>query len=201
MRQAQRVLIVDDDPIARRVLSIILQREGHTVAAQVSNGQDALVEVTRCMPSLMLLDMDMPRMEGLSVLRRLQLEHPWLPVVVLSMLSPALYGIRCMRLGARGYLNKDVGVDLLPEFLRQISSGRLLYPRLVEEGDRSLKQFSDRELVCLRCLARGGGPGDIASTLMITNRSVAALCERLQARLGFGSIADLRSYSQCLGLI
>ena len=200
MTVGMRVLIIDDDIVTRRVLKLVLEGDGHIVVGQAGNGSEGLALISRCAPSLVLLDMDMPKMEGLSVLRRLQVEFSWLPVVVLSMLDASLYTVRCMRLGARGYLNKEDGVKLLPALLSQLNCGRMLFPRIVEEKGVPLAAFSDRELICLRCLARGGAVREIVSALMIGTRNAEKLCDGLQAKLGLRSIEELREYGQRLGL-
>lgn len=186
-RQVERVLVVDDDPRVRTMLNIILSRENHVVVGMASNGSQAIQAMGTCAPSLMLLDLDMPCMEGLATLRELRQRYPWLPVLVLSMLDPNIYALRCARLGARGFLNKGEHAPLLPEMIEQMRRGVMLFPSQMTEGELPFSALSDRELIALRSLVRGGDANSIATTLMVSQETANKLRRRLFTKLGLAT--------------
>lgn len=186
-RQVERVLVVDDDPRVRTMLNIILSRENHVVVGMASNGSQAIQAVGTCAPSLMLLDLDMPWMEGLATLRELRQRYPWLPVLVLSMLDPNIYALRCARLGARGFLNKGENTPLLPEMIEQMRRGVMLFPSQMTENGLPFSALSDRELIALRSLVRGGDANSIATMLMVSQETANKLRRRLFTKLGLAT--------------
>lgn len=196
----ERVLIADDDPRVRAMLNIILMREKHIVVGMASGGAEAVRLVATAAPSLMLLDLDMPRMEGLATLREVHKLYPWLPVLVFSMLDPDVYARRCARLGARGFLSKHEGATLLPDIVGQIRKGVMLFPRQVYEGELPFSNLSDRELIALRCLVRGGDIGTISAALLVSREGANILRRRLVTKLGLSTIKELIHYGRHLKL-
>lgn len=199
-QQVERVLIVDDDPRARAMLNIIMTRGNHMVVGLVSGGAEAIRLVGSGAPSLMLLDLDMPRMEGLATLCELRRRYPWLPVLVLSMLDPSIYALRCARLGARGFLNKGECTSLLPEMVEQVRRGLMLFPCSMSEGVMPFSNLSDRELIALRCLARDGDLNTIAAALLVSRSTASLLRRRLLTKLGLSSDEALIRFSRSLKL-
>ncbi|HLB40597.1 MAG TPA: response regulator transcription factor [Candidatus Babeliales bacterium] len=195
------VLIIDDDPFMRAALGVILLANKYRVAGEADNGNDCLRLAKRhADATLMLLDLDMPKMEGLGVLSKMRRGHPRLPVLVLSMLDPQIYAPRCMRLGAQGFLSKSDAVALLPTMLDRLKNGQRLYPKLGPVDGMPWCDLSDGELVYLRCLARDYEDASIASALQISAERVRLLCKLLQAKLGLSTIAEMRCFSQRLRL-
>lgn len=182
----ERVLVVDDDMFSRHMLSVLLTCAGHTIAGNVSNGEEAVRQVMQCSPTLVLLDLDMTRMEGLLTLRHLRIQFPWLPVLVVSMLDAGIYGFRCMRLGAKGYLSKGEELSLLPCVIARIRQGQMMFPNTTRADD-VLVGLSDTELVVLRCLVRGGDESDASMALQMTRARVKLVIRRLQAKLAMES--------------
>ncbi|WP_130907822.1 response regulator transcription factor [Pseudomonas sp. Sample_16] len=195
-RPEGRILIADDDPVIRTVLAMRLLREGYIVAGEASSGVETLRLAQSCSPSLILLDLDMPLMEGLSTLRRLREEHPSLPVLVLSTLDANVYSYRCIRLGAKGFISKNVGVTLILNAINQVLEGRMLFPYQTTAGVAS--DLSDGEIVALRCLVLGGSHDSIASALMITATDAQKINNRLNAKLGMTGNDELISFGRSL---
>ncbi len=143
------------------------------------------------LPTLMLLDIDMPSVEGLTVLRKARRLYPGVSVLAVSGLDPAIYALRCMRLGAHGFLKKSDFDALLLSAISRIHRGSRLYPQQEVTPGSPWADISDSELVTLRCLARGGDSGSIAAALGLRRSGAKALCERLQAKLEMPSIDEL----------
>lgn len=193
---AERVLIVDDDMFSSHMLKMLLARAGHSVVGAVTNGEDAVRQVMRCSPTLVLLDLDMPRMDGLVTLRHLHGQFPWLVVLVVSMLDAGIYGFRCMRLGARGFLSKGEGISLLSDVIAQIRHGQMMFPDMTMRAGDALIGLSDTELVILRCLVRGGDVDNAAMALRITRARVKVVIRRLQAKLALESYEALIKFGR-----
>lgn len=192
----ERILIVDDDPLIRTVLAMRLLREGYAVVGEASSGVEALRLADECTPSLVLLDLDMPLMEGLSTLRQLRKYHPALPVLVLSTLDSSVYSHRCIRLGAKGFMSKNSDASLILNAITQVLEGRTLFPYQTTAGAAS--DLSDGEIVALRCLVLGGSHDSIASALMITASDAQKLNNRLNAKLGMSGNQELIRFGRSL---
>jgi two-component system, NarL family, invasion response regulator UvrY len=120
-----RILIADDHPLFREGLRHILAGcPDFTVADEASNGQEVLEKVWNNEYDMVLLDIAMPGTPGLEVLRRLKIEKPKLPVLVLSMYPEEQYAVRVIRAGASGYLTKESASEELVTAIRRISEGR-----------------------------------------------------------------------------
>jgi two-component system response regulator EvgA len=129
--------------------------------------------------------------EGLSVLSKVHRHYPELSVLVISGLNSALYAQRCMRLGARGFLGKEDCADLLCPTIEHLRSGQTLYPQQETQVDLLWGDLTDRELVALRCLARGSDAGSISAALRISSSNANMLCKHLQTKLGLSSPEEL----------
>lgn len=191
LAQKERVLIVDDDASSRLMLALLLRRAGHLVVGQADNGAEGLRLAGLCLPTLMLLDIDMPSVEGLTVLNKARRLYPGVSVLAVSGLDPTIYALRCMRLGAHGFLSKSDCIALLLSAISRTRCGATLYPQQQVTPGASWADISDSELVTLRCLARGGDSGSIAAALGLRRSGAKALCGRLQAKLEMPSIDEL----------
>jgi two-component system response regulator EvgA len=200
LKQKERVLIVDDDASSRLMLALLLRRAGHLVVGQADNGAEGLRLAGLCLPTLMLLDIDMPSVEGLTVLNKVRRLYPGVSVLAVSGLDPAIYALRCMRLGAHGFLNKSDCIALLLSAISRLRCGSTLYPQQEVKPVALWADLSDRELVMMRCLARGGDLGSIAAALCLPRRSAKELCARLQARLEMPSIEALVQFGRHMRL-
>jgi two-component system response regulator EvgA len=130
--QAQQlILVVDEYPTLRSVLGLIINRVRHQLVGEPCSGEEALWLAYRCEPSLILLDLDMPHLEGLSVLRKLHVQSSMLPVIVATMLDQSVYALRCMRLSACVFLSKWEGVSLLPSAIQLLQHGKSILQQLV----------------------------------------------------------------------
>lgn len=193
------ILIVADESVSCGALTRRLKRAGHKVVGVSRNGSDGLLQISLCSPSLMVLDMDMPCMDGLRVLRAVRRDHPELKTLVLTMLDAKLYAHRCMSLGAVGFLDKNDGVDLLPVLIERIQRGNRIYPAIadtVADSDSWLSKLSDREVVLLCCLARGGDNTSIANALQIDHVTSARIRNQLSKKLKFTSQDQLIQFAQ-----
>lgn len=117
--------------------------------------------------------------------------YPQLPILVISSLGSATYAQRCKRLGARGFLGKEDCVALLCQAIRRLRSGKMVYPQENTQDGMLWGDLTDRELIALRCLARGADVETISDALEISSSTAKLLCQYLQAKLGLSSSEEL----------
>lgn len=201
-----RVLIADDDPLARRVVRDSLQDAGFVVAADAANGLEAVELALHYRPDLVLMDIVMPEMDGISAARRIREEAPEVRVVMLSMTEDDELGLLGLRAGASGYLTKDVDVLRLPAILESVVAGEaVISPKfattLIEElrrlpeagrGMRPVRSsLTSREWEVLDLLDAGRTPDEIADELVLSLETVRTHIKSLHRKLGVHSREEL----------
>ena len=131
------MIVADDDPFARKMIKEALQRAGIVVIAEAQNGRQAVDLTRHYHPDVVLMDIVMPELDGIAATRRIVKENPQQIVVILTTADDDEIGLLGLRAGARGFLAKDVDVDILPQALHGALNGeaaisRRLSMRLVE---------------------------------------------------------------------
>ena len=196
-----RILLADDHEIVRDGLKRILAAAGDLeVAGEASSGDQALALVRANDYDLAMLDMSMPGLSGLDLIKRLKIEKPKLRILVLSMHGEQQYAARVLKAGAAGYLNKDSAAELLLSALRKIATGGMHIPEaaaagLVAGDKPAHESLSDREFEVLRLLVEGLGPTDIAGRLHLSVKTVSTHKTRILEKLNLGSTAELVRYA------
>jgi NarL family two-component system response regulator LiaR len=133
-----RVIVADDDPFARRALRDVLQAAGITVIAEAANGRDAIELADRHRPDVVVMDLVMPVVDGLTATREITRTCPGVRVVVRTSGSDTEVGLMTLRAGASGYLCKADDIASVPAALRRADAGEAIVPRtltmrLIEE--------------------------------------------------------------------
>jgi DNA-binding NarL/FixJ family response regulator len=192
-----RVLLVDDHNLVREGLKqIISARSDMAVAAEAANGDEALSLVKAREFDVAVLDMSMPGLSGLDLIKRLKLERPKLRMLVLSMHGEKQYAARALKAGASGYLTKDSAPEQLVAAILKISAGGV---HISETAAASLiapaGELTDREFEVLRLLASGLGPTEIGEKLHLSVKTVSTHKANLQHKLGLDSTAELVRYA------
>ena len=98
------VFIVDDHPVIRLAIRMLLEHEGYEIVGETDNGVDAMQMIRECVPDLIILDISIPKLDGLEVLSRFNSMNSTLKTLVLTAQSPKLFAMRCMQSGAAGYV-------------------------------------------------------------------------------------------------
>jgi len=205
-----RILIVDDHAIVRGGLKqIIATTEDIGVAGEAAQGAEAIEKLRTCRVDLLLLDMTMPGISGVDLIRRVRTEHPALPVLVLSIHNEAQVVARAVRAGATGYVTKDSDPDILLAAIRKLAGGgRFIDPKLVDvmvfdthSGDAAPHEIlSDREFQVLHLLAAGKSINAIADVLVLSAKTISTHKMRLMQKLGIENNAELIRYAIKHGL-
>jgi DNA-binding NarL/FixJ family response regulator len=197
-----RVLIADDHEIVRDGLKRILAAAADLqVAGEAASGDAALALVKAHDYDLAMLDMSMPGLSGIDLIKRLKLEKPKLRILVLSMHGEQQYAARALKAGASGYLNKDSAAELLVGAIRKIAAGGVHIGEAAAatllQSDEKLphEALSDREFQVLRLLVEGLGPTEIAARLHLSVKTVSTHKTRILDKLNLGSTAELVRYA------
>ena len=198
---ALRVILIDDHTLFRTGLRELLERRGLDVVAAVGEGNEGCTLAESLKPDVILLDLRMPDMDGIAVLEKLKEQQPQTPVVMLTTSSEQRDLVKSLRLGARGYLHKDMEPEQLIESLREIMEGSTVVApsmsgvlaKVVKGEDPSESEatrFSDltpREFEILCHLAEGQTNKVIGRELGITDGTVKLHVRSILKKLGVQS--------------
>ena len=206
-----RILIADDHAIVRGGLrQIIATTSDIVVAAEAAQGAEVVDKLRSCVVDLLLLDMTMPGISGVDLIRRVRADQPSLPILVLSIHDEAQVASRALRAGATGYLTKDSDPDVLLAAIRKLADGgRFIDPKLVDalvfetqRGDVPPHEaLSDREFQVLQMLAAGRSINDIADACSLSAKTISTHKMRLMQKLGLSNNAEVIRYAIRHGLI
>ena len=199
------VLLVDDHALLRTgVANIINQEADLQVVAEAGNGEEALAAYDRHHPDVTLLDLRMPVMEGVEVVRRLRERDPRARVIVLTTYDTDDEISRALKAGAKAYVLKDISADDLIACIRDVLAGKsYLAPaaaaKLAEGVTRV--QLTPRELAALRLMADGKSNKEIANELGISDRTVKTHLGHLFEKLGVTSRTEAVKVATRRGLV
>jgi len=197
-----RVLIADDHKIVRDGLRRILAATSDIeVVAEAASGDETLALVKANDYDVAMLDLSMPGLAGIALVKRLKAEKPKLRVLVLSMHGEHQYAARALKAGASGYLTKDSASEQLVGALRKIAAGGVhisdaAAASLVGSAQPAAHEgLSDREFEVLRLLVEGLGPTEIGEKLHLSVKTVSTHKTRILDKLKVGSTAELVRYA------
>jgi DNA-binding NarL/FixJ family response regulator len=206
-----KVLLVDDHAIARNGVKLMLQPENDIqIAGEADSTRRTLSLIHANEFDVALIDISLREENGLELLRILRTEKPGLKILMLSSYSEDVYGVRVLKLGAAGYLNKSVEASTLAAAIRKAASGRrYISPMLAEklvgivsgEEKGPLETLSNREVEVLKLLASGHSLVSIADKLHISRSTVTSHRQRILEKTGLGSNAELSHYARDAGLL
>lgn len=204
------IVIADDHGLVRSGLrQLVEQTPDLCVSGEAANGAELLALLRQTPASLVLLDLTMPGLAGIDLIRRLHADHPRLPLLVLSMHNEGQIVTRALRSGAAGYVTKDCQPEMLVGAIRKLlGGGRFIDPALVDSVifDAALEpgsphdQLSPRERQILEMIAAGMPLGDIADRLHLSPKTVSTHKMRLMQKLDLQTNADLLKYAVRHGL-
>ncbi len=201
-----RVLVADDHAVVRKGLSQILAETSDIeLAAEAADGADVLALMRDASFDVVVLDINMPGMDGLDALKQIRSEHPDQAILVLSMHPEEHYAVRVLRAGACGYLNKETAPEEFVEALRRISEGkRYVSPEVAESlidhldapSDAPLHSvLSDREFQVLCLLSKGNTVSKIADNLALSVKTISTYRARILKKMNMNNNAELTRYA------
>lgn len=207
-----RVLLVDDHAIARNGVRLMLGTAGDIdVAGEAADAHQALELVRRQAFDVALVDITMPGMNGLDLLRHFRSLHPDMAVLMLSTYAEDIYAVRALKQGAAGYLTKDAPTAVLIEAVRRAAAGhKYVSPALVDmlaslvSGEAAASghdALSNRELEVFKLIAQGEPLVQIGERLHLSPNTVTTYRSRILDKMGMASNAELTRYALEHGLI
>lgn len=207
-----RVLVADDHAIVRKGIRALLATEPHIeVVGEARDGEEAIAEVQRLHPDIILMDLVMPGMDGLEATRRLQHTHPDVRTLVLTSFDGDDKVFPAIRAGASGYLLKDSGPEELEKAIVRVHRGdSALHPsiarKLMQEFTSSVRHkeepesLTDREIEVLQLVARGKSNREISGDLTISEATVRTHVSNILAKLQLCSRTQAALYALREGL-
>jgi two-component system response regulator FimZ (fimbrial Z protein) len=200
----KRIVIIDDHPIIRGTIADVLRADPELdLVGECGDGEDGLKMVLAENPDLVLLDLDLPRLDGLSVIRRIRAYNTKICILVLSAKPEHVMAGYTRVAGANGYVGKAREISELITALKTVLFGYDCFP--AETGnsakENGLHTLSAREVEVLQHLARGVSNRDIASRLFLSDKTVSTYKSRIQEKLGLSSLAALIEFATLHRLI
>ena len=206
-----RVLIADDHSIFRMGIRRALEAAvDMSVVAEASSGEETLVKAREHRPDVVLLDVSMPGRGGLETAQDLKAGNARVKVLMLTMHPEDQYAVRCLRLGADGYMTKDVAPELMLQAVRKVAAGgKYVSPNLAERLASDLSSpserpahevLSSREFEVLRKIAAGRTTGEIAEELHLSVKTVSTYRTRILEKMNLRTNADIMHYAFRAGL-
>ena len=187
-KRAIRLMVVDDHQIVREGLVALLQaQEDFEVVAEAGDGEAAIEQFRKQRPDVTLIDLRMPKVDGVEVIRALRREHPTSRFLVLTTYDSEDDISRALQAGASGYLLKGTNRTTLRDAIRLVHAGRRYIPPEIAERvlpGPAAEELTDREVEVLRRIAEGMSNREIGEQLGITENTVKTHVNRLLAKLG-----------------
>jgi NarL family two-component system response regulator YdfI len=210
-----RLLIVDDHLIVRQGLRLILETEqGFELIGEAADGVEAIQLAEKLNPDVILMDLRMPRMDGISAIRKLRTDQPQIAIVILTTFNEDDLMREGLQAGARGYLLKDTDRATLFSTIHAAAQGQtLLKPEIIQQllsqsnsqdpitTTKGQTELTEREIEVLTCVARGDTSKQVAFHLGITERTVKAHLTSVYQKLGVDSRAAAVAEGMKMGIL
>lgn len=191
-------------------ISTLLEREGvYEVIGKVTTGKDLFRFLKNRIPDVLILEIDLPEINGITALRTIKSDHPGSKILVLSCHPEEMYALNAIKAGAAAYISKTASTEVLREAVHQVARGGIylnkeISDRLSSGSSRSTniisryKKLSTREIEVLNLLSTGKRNKDIAEALDINEKTVSTYKTRLLKKLKVDNLADLINQSRLL---
>ena len=214
MSDPVRLLVADDHPVVRDGLVAMLSTQpDFVVVGEAATGAEAVERAAALTPDVVLLDLEMPGMDGVQALRQIRAARPDAPVIVFTALDTDERILGAVQAGAQGYLLKGAPRDELFKAIRVVSEGGSLLQPVVaskllqhishqsDERASSVDPLTDREMEVLALLAQGKTNKEIAATLFISERTVKFHVGSILGKLGAGNSTEAVTIAAQRGLV
>jgi two-component system, NarL family, invasion response regulator UvrY len=194
-----RLLVVDDHAIVRSGIRRLLSERTDIDVLEAVSGEEALRAVQEQSLDLIVLDLNLPGLGGLELLRRLTRAAPKAPILVFSQHAEAIYATKALEAGARGFVSKNAMPEEFLEAVDAVLAGGTAIEKSVQREmtmrdlaeDAYLKPLTERDIEILRLLAAGNSLSEIAAKLGVAYKTVANTLSRIKEKLGVGQTSEL----------
>jgi DNA-binding NarL/FixJ family response regulator len=200
------ILVVDDHALIRKGLKLLLEESPEfSITGEAESGAEAIKLMREQRFDLVLLDISLPDKHGMDILRQIKAEDPKMKVIVLSMYPEDQYGVRALKAGAMGYINKQSAPGKLVSAIQQVLSGKkYISPVLAEQMLNNLigesqellhHTLSNREYQTLCLMASGKSLTEISEIIMLSPKTVSVYRARMLEKMGFKNNAEAVHYA------
>lgn len=205
------VLIADSHPIVRLGVKQVLNATSELeVIADVSSTSELFKALEKVSPDVVMLEMDIPEINGIATLRKIKQEFPNTKVLMYSGQSEDVYALSTIRAGAFGYLSKTADVDYIISAIKKVAEGnmfitnelaqRLAFDEGTQKPRRFFRKLSTREVEVLKLLASGKRNKEVAEGLNLNEKTVSTYKARLMRKLNVDNLVDLLQQAKALEL-
>jgi DNA-binding NarL/FixJ family response regulator len=205
----KRIMVVDDHPIVRQGLALLINREPDlVVCGEAEEAMGAMHVLASSRPDVVILDISLNGPDGIDVLKNIRIAHPALPVLILSMHDESIYAERALRAGANGYIMKQEATQNVLVAVRRILGGEIyVSARIANQMLRhyitgpgtirnsTIADLSDRELEVFRLIGEGHGTRQIADELHISIKTVESYQAHIKEKLSLRSSRELMQHA------
>ncbi len=206
-----KVLIADNHPIVRLGIKQVLESSPDIeVIADVSTTSELFETLNEVVPDVVILEMDIPEINGIATLRKMKLEFPNVKTLMYSGQSEDVYALSTIRAGAFGYLSKTADLDYIISAVKKVSEGnmfitnelaqRLAFDEGTQKPRRFFRKLSSREVEVLKLLASGKRNKEVAEGLNLNEKTVSTYKARLMKKLNVDNLVDLLQQAKALEL-
>ena len=206
-----KVLIADNHPIIRMgVKQVLDSATGFQLISAVGTTDELFDQMKKETPDVLMLEMDIPEINGIAALRKIKKEYPDVKVLIYSGQSEDVYALSTIRAGAFGYLSKSSDIDYIISAVRKVSEGnmfitnelaqRLAFDEGTQKPRRFFRKLSSREVEVLKLLASGKRNKDVALGLNLNEKTVSTYKARLMKKLNVDNMVDLLQQAKALEL-
>lgn len=203
------ILVIDDHPIVRAGCKQLIQQIPSTKVVEAETGEEGYKLFQEIYPDMVLLDITLPGLGGLEILRKMRANRENAKILMFSMHEDPVFASRAMQTGARGYITKNNAADHLVEAVEKVLAGKTyLSPDTAQQlamlnvgaGESALSDLSRRELEILRLLGEGKSMTEIAGVLGISYKTVANNLTQIKSKLDINKTAELMRFAIAHGL-
>ena len=206
-----KVLIADNHPIVRLGIKQVLESSPDIeIIADVSTTSELFEALNKVAPDVVILEMDIPEINGIATLRKMKLEFPNVKTLMYSGQSEDVYALSTIRAGAFGYLSKTADLDYIVSAVKKVSEGnmfitnelaqRLAFDEGTQKPRRFFRKLSSREVEVLKLLASGKRNKEVAEGLNLNEKTVSTYKARLMKKLNVDNLVDLLQQAKALEL-
>ncbi|HEA3131722.1 TPA: response regulator transcription factor [Aeromonas hydrophila] len=194
------ILIVDDHPAIRMAVRMLLVQNGYVVCGEIDNGVDAIQLCKKYQPGIVVLDIGIPKLDGIEVIKRLKELNPSVIVIVLSAQNSNHTMMRSYQSGADGFVSKLDDLSLLKDAIKACLKGRKFFPNNIAfASERSanvnekdiMNTLSDREMAVFLEICQGKANKDIAKNMLLSEKTISTYKTRLMQKLHVENVVEL----------
>lgn len=204
------IIVVDDHPAIRMAVKFMVMEKGHTILGDYDNGVDALQQIRNLKPDVVILDINIPQIDGFDVLKRIN-ELDYKPkIIVLSSHDSEHVKVRCIQLGVHAFLSKVEELTKLNDLIDKVLCNKSVFEYGLRVDARNsgniddgsaLETLSNREMSVMLALCRGDSNKQIATDLILSEKTISTYKNRLMLKLNVTNIAELIDFAKRHSLV